>query len=133
MRTSGEKMQTAVLGVLRRNRAPLSAYEVLGRLRRTNAKLTPPTIYRALDALIRRGRVNRIESLNAFFACRSGHDHAASIMSICDDCGVVEESAAPDVLAALSGVAGRSGFVPSRHVVEIHGICASCGAAEVRP
>lgn len=121
-------MQAAVLGVLRRQGAPLGAYELLGRLRRSNPKLAPPTIYRALASLTDQGRVHRIESLNAFVACRRARDHAGSVMAICDDCGAVEETLAPDLLAALSGVAGRTGFAPTRHVIEIHGLCASCGA-----
>ncbi len=131
MSKRGEKTQAEVLAILRRHRRPLSAYDVLGELRESNPKIAPTTIYRALSALTERGRVHRLESLNAFIACQGDRHHHAYILSICDDCGAVEESVAPDLLKALSSIAGRSGFAPTRHVIEVHGLCASCGFAQV--
>ena len=126
-----EKTQADVLAILRLHRRPLSAYGVLGELRQSSPKIAAPTIYRALAALTERGQVHRLESLNAFIACRCERHHHASIMSICDDCGIVEECVAPDLLRELSSVAERSGFAPMRHVIEVHGVCASCGGGEV--
>ena len=131
MSKRGEKTQAEVLAILRRHRRALSAYDVLRELRRSNPKIAPPTVYRALAALTERGRVHRLESLSAFIARRREHHHHASIMSICDDCGIVEESVAPDVLRELSRIAGKSGFAPTRHVVEVHGVCVSCGGGQV--
>ncbi len=133
MGTRGEKMQAEVLDVLRRHRGPMSAYEVLGQLRQDKLRLAPPTIYRALAALTERGRVHRLESLNAFMACRCDQHRHAAILAICDDCGSVEENLSPGLLDELSSIAGKSGFVPTRHVIEVHGQCADCGAAGARP
>ena len=119
-------MQGQVLDVLLQEPVPMSAYEVLDRLRETNPKLAPPTIYRALAALTERGQVHRLESLNAFIACRCARHHKAAVLSICDGCGAVQESIAPDLVAELSAVAGQSGFAPKRHVIEVHGTCADC-------
>ena len=130
MSARGEKTQAEILAILRRHRRPLSAYDILGELCQFNPKIAPPTVYRALAALRERGRVHRVESLSAFIACRSEGHHHASIMSICDDCGTVEECAAPDVLRELSSIAGKSGFAPTRHVVEVHGVCVSCGGGK---
>ena len=130
MSKRGKRMQALVLAVLRSHRAPMSAYEVLGCLRDENPRLAPPTIYRALAALTDRGRVHRLESLNAFMACqRDRHPHA-SILSICDACGGVEENVSTELLQKLSSLAEQSGFAPMRHIVEIHGQCASCDSAE---
>ena len=131
MSKRGEEIQAEVLAVLRRRRGPLSAYDVLGELREDNPKIAPPTIYRALAALTERGRVHRLESLNAFIACQCDRHQQASILSICDDCGIVEESVAPDLLTELSSIIAMSGFAPMRHVIEVHGLCASCGAGQV--
>ncbi len=131
MSKRGEKMQAEVLAILRRRRGPLSAYDVLGELREANPKIAPPTIYRALKALMERGRVHRIESLNAYIACQCDSHRHASVLSICDDCGAVEESVAPDLLKELSRIAGKSGFAPRRHVIEVHGVCEDCGTGEV--
>lgn len=128
----GQRMQAEVLGVLRRRGVPISAYEVLECLREKNPRLSPPTIYRALAALAERGQAHRVESLNAFVACQRERHHHASILSICGDCGAVEENISADLLTRLSSIAGKSGFAPMRHVIEVHGQCGSCGSAEER-
>lgn len=137
MTRRGEKMQEEVLAILRRRGVPMSAYDVLAEMRENNPKIAPPTIYRALSALTARGRVHRLESMNAFVACQcdGNHDgaHHASVLSICDDCGVVEESVAPKLLDDISAISGKSGFQPARHVIEVHGRCASCGTVGGRP
>ncbi len=130
MSKRGEKMQAEVLAILRQRGDPLSAYDVLGELREANPKIAPPTIYRALGVLTERGRVHRLESLNAYIACQCDNHQHASILSICDDCGSVEESVAPDLLDSLAGVIGKSGFAPLRHVIEVHGLCAACGTGQ---
>ena len=114
MTQRGEMVQAEVLAVLDRRGCPMSAYGILRQMRETNPNMAPPTIYRALAALRERGYVHRVESLNAFIASRGGPTPQASILSICDDCGSVEESDAPDVLRALSSITGRSGFVAAR-------------------
>lgn len=130
MAKRGERMQAEVLAVLQARGGPLSAYDVLGELRAGSPKLAPTTIYRALTALLESGQIHRLESLNAYISCQCDRHQQASILSICDDCGAVEENVAPDILRELSSAAGRSGFTPSRHVVELHGTCATCGTGQ---
>ncbi|MEM6491307.1 MAG: Fur family transcriptional regulator [Pseudomonadota bacterium] len=126
MARSGEQMRAEVLAILRRQGRPMSAYDVQAALAPAHPKIAPPTVYRALSALMAGGVVHRLESLNAFMACRCAEHADAAIMSICDECGVVEETVAPDLLNDLSNRAEKSGFHSTRHVVEIHGVCASC-------
>lgn len=115
-----------VLAILGRNGKPMSAYDILADLRPTYPKVAPPTVYRLLATLAGRGEVHRLESLNAFVAC-SGHAHnQAAIMSICDECGTVEENVSSEIVDELTGITGQSGFAPSRHVIEVHGVCADC-------
>lgn len=124
----GEKLQSEVLSVVRGQSAPLSAYDVLRELQSTYPKIAPPTIYRALAALTERGQVHRLESMNAYVACQCDAHQQPSILSICDDCGVVEESVQPDVFGKLTSAVEKSGFSVQRHVVEVHGVCATCSA-----
>ena len=128
----GQRMQAEVPGVLRSRGVPTSAYEVPGCLRENNPRLSPPTNCRALAAAAERGHAHRVESLNAFIACQCDRHHHASILSICGDCGAVEENISADLPTRLSGMAGKSGFAPMRHVIEVHGQCGSCGSAEGR-
>ena len=53
--------------------ASVGAYEVLDRLAKKGTRLAPISIYRALDALLEAGVVHRLESKNAYFACRQLH------------------------------------------------------------
>ncbi|MEM6275438.1 MAG: Fur family transcriptional regulator [Pseudomonadota bacterium] len=129
MGKKGDALRAEVIDALERAEGPLSAYDILAELRGNHPKIAPTTIYRALAALSESGKIHRLESLNAYLLCgcdEHGHDHDA-ILSICDDCGTVEETVAPELLASMSKVLGKSGFEATRHVVEIHGTCADCG------
>ena len=126
----GKQMQTEILSILRDSKNPHSAYTLLDRLQETYPKIAPPTVYRALATLVERGQIHRLESLNAYVACQSEAHHQTSVLSICDDCGVVEETFEPDIVSRLSAALRKSGFSAQRHIIEVNGICASCGPAQ---
>ena len=116
----GEEMQTAVLAILRASDCPHSAYDLLESLKDIYPKIAPPTVYRALAALVERGQIHRLESLNAYIACQSEAHHQASVLSICEDCGAVEENFEPLCLAPYirplifvfsNKVSGTGGFM----------------------
>ena len=126
-RREGTMMRERVLAVLASGHGALGAYAILERLRGDGGRLAPTTVYRALDALVREGRVHRIESANAYVACsHAEHGHDAPVLSICDDCGSVEEHAAPDLVDTVRERVGRSGFVAAQSVIEVRGHCAAC-------
>jgi len=105
---------------------PVKAYDLMARFG-DGAPVAPPTVYRALDALVAQGLAHRIASLNAYTACHlHGGDHTASFL-ICDCCGAAEEISAP-VGALLDGIKARSGFKPDHVTVEAHGKCEACQA-----
>ena len=132
MQARGMAMQMAVFQVLEQQTKPMSAYDILDALRDTNARLAPTTIYRALNALCARGQIYRIESLKAFAVKRCSAPSDAVILSICDACGTVEETADAGLLQKISRSASWSGFEPQRHVVELHGWCSACAMQEAR-
>ncbi len=132
-----------IMGALSEASRPLSAYDLLDKLRPTGVA-APLTVYRALDKLIASGQVHRIESLNAFVACRSGehhrghpeHDDAAAVprravgFTICDECGAVEEFVDPKLFDQLDRGLRTKRFVPRTSAVEVHGICGACFASK---
>ena len=91
----------------------------------------PPTVYRALEFLERRGVVHRIASISAYVACTADADgsraHAAAFL-ICDCCGATEEVAAP-LGDAFTQAAGSAGYVLERTTIEGHGRCPTCRPA----
>lgn len=129
MASRGEQVQANVLVALLAHGKPTSAYKIMRDLQDGQPKIAPPTIYRALAALVEQGKVHRLESLNAFVACQCAHHDQPAILSICDDCGAVEETVAPKLLNQLTRLTKKSGFAAMRHIIEIHGRCASCNNA----
>lgn len=136
----GAQHATNILGALSAASRPLSAYDLLDRLRPTGVA-APLTVYRALNKLIASGKVHRIESLNAFVACRTGehHQHQCEAgetssgprsvgFAICDQCGQVEEFVEDKLFAQLHRGIAKRGFKPAMTAVEVHGQCSACSA-----
>ncbi|MEM6466393.1 MAG: Fur family transcriptional regulator [Pseudomonadota bacterium] len=123
----GQAMQAKVFEVVAQSDSPVSAYDILAKLRAPGANVAPPTIYRALAALQKQKRVHRLESLSAYVAAKGDALADASIMSICEDCGIVSENTSPELVSGLQNLLGQDGFEPQRHVIEVHGRCAACG------
>lgn len=121
--------QGLVLGTLAHAHGPLSAYDILDRLRNDGLR-APLQIYRALDKLTERGLAHRLESLNAFVCCADAHCHQSGCIAfaICERCGKVEEFAEPAIESELKGWSKASGFVPSRMTIELRGLCAGCAS-----
>jgi Fur family transcriptional regulator, zinc uptake regulator len=135
MRRSGATSRAAnhelVFAMLRKTAKPLTAYELLDKLRSQGVS-APPTIYRALERLIDDGRAHRLESLNAFVACAHPHHGGSAMFSICDDCGAVEEFSDASMNKRVAGWARDTGFVLSRAILEVHGTCGACGDSGIR-
>jgi Fur family zinc uptake transcriptional regulator len=119
-----------VLEALLASHQPLGAYDVIDRLAKHGDRLSPITIYRALDFLRDNGLAHRIESRNAFIAC--GHDHGDGdpvVFLICEKCGAVGEAAGAAVADTIKSASRAAGFTPKTPVIEITGICSHCKAA----
>jgi Fur family zinc uptake transcriptional regulator len=124
--------QALVLGTLNHADAPLSAYDILDRLREDGLR-APLQVYRALDRLVAEGLAHRLESLNAFVCCADTGVHQApggtTAFAICSQCGRVDEFADAEVVARLRGWAEANGFAPERTTIELRGRCRACTAA----
>jgi len=123
--------QDLVLKTLNHAEAPLSAYDILDKLRDDGLR-APLQVYRALEKLIDQGLAHRLESLNAFVCCAQAHGHAGATtgFAICGTCGRVDEFTDAVVTERLKGWATEQGFTPDRTVIELRGTCAKCGRAQ---
>lgn len=119
--------QSLVLDTLSQSGGPLSAYSILDQLRDHGFR-APLQVYRALDKLVEFGMVHRLESLNAFVACRhpSCDDHETIAFTICDGCGQVTEISDDTVAARLQSLATDAGFALKSSTVELRGMCRKC-------
>ena len=126
-KTDLTRNQGLVLGTLAGAKGPLSAYSILDRLRDDGFR-APLQVYRALDKLTELGLVHRLESLNAFVACR--HDdcgaHGSIAFAICEKCGLVSEFANDEVAALLEGWAKAENFELTKTTIELRGLCEGC-------
>src|SRR3569832_2013018 len=122
--------QELVLGTLAHATGPMSAYDILDKLRDDGLR-APLQVYRALDKLTERGLAHRLESLNAFVCCADAHCHESGSIAfaICEKCGRVEEFAERTVEQKLMGWSKGAGFTPSRMTIELRGICRGCSSS----
>jgi Fur family zinc uptake transcriptional regulator len=125
--------QGLVLQTLNHAEAPLSAYDILDKLRDQGLR-APLQVYRALEKLIDQGLAHRLESLNAFVCCANAdaHDHKSgtTAFAICSDCGRVEEFADATIDERLATWADTHGFEPERTTIELRGRCKDCLPAQ---
>ena len=121
------KNQTLVMGALSQSEGPLSAYTILDQLRDHGFR-APLQVYRALDKLVEFGLVHRLESLNAFVACRHPgcNDHETIAFIICETCGQVSEVSDNTLADRLVQIASEIHFTPKKSTIELRGICRSC-------
>ncbi len=119
--------QNLVLEALNQSGAPMTAYGLLDKLRGQGLR-APPQVYRALDKLVDRGMVHKVESLNAFVACAHEACHPSGLVAfaICDDCGQVTEFNDEIVKVRLETWSAERSFFPARTTIEIRGACVEC-------
>jgi len=121
-------LRRRVLELLLESHGPAKAYDLLP-LIDAEKQAKPPTIYRALDFLVRMGLAHRIESLNAFVACDIGSCARSTIFLICEKCGGAEEFDAGHALVDLTDAAKKDGFAIRRTMIEASGLCSECQPA----
>ena len=86
------KNQQIVLDIIEKAKGPLKAYSILFNVQKKGIN-APQQIYRALDKLIEAGKIHKIESKNAFVACKNSNCEVskATAFSICENCEIVDE------------------------------------------
>jgi Fur family zinc uptake transcriptional regulator len=117
--------QSQVLGALRSAKEPLSAYDILDRVRKSGIS-HPPTVYRALNDLMQKGMVHRLQSRQAFIACGHGKCDGKYAFAICRECQkVVEISLTDEDQAMMLGFAPRE-IAADQVTLELAGLCKPC-------
>jgi Fur family zinc uptake transcriptional regulator len=106
---------------------PLTAYEILDKLRR-HGVTAPPTVYRALSYLLERRMIHRIESLNAYVACGSVEQPHEGYFIICRNCGSVSEILDERLERTIAELADERGFTIDHKTIEASGQCRDCRA-----
>jgi len=117
----------SVLRLLWQSHRPIGAYQLQDQLAKLSGKpIAPPTIYRAVEFLLKVGLIHRIASLNAYIGCPfPGSDHS-NLFLICTDCGCVAEVAHKSINELLVSVSEKASFTLQDQSIELSGLCPSC-------
>ncbi|HEY0275896.1 MAG TPA: Fur family transcriptional regulator [Paenirhodobacter sp.] len=112
---------------------PASAYDLQRALElRLGRRVSPPTVYRALDFLLQQGFIRRIETRNAFVPSAHPDDRHSGVFFLCTCCGTTVEVDVGALEAVLARDAAARGFQIGRRIVELQGTCADCLSSAVQ-
>ena len=121
------KNKKIVFDFIQKHKKPVKAYSILSNVKKKGIK-APPQVYRALDKLIKIGKIHKIESQNSFIACNTKHCTSShtTAFSICNTCDEVLEINDPKLLKFLSGFKDSSGVQFAGYNLEFFGLCKKC-------
>lgn len=119
-----------VLKLLLASDKAMSAYDLLAVLNSDfDRNFTPPTVYRALDFLLKQRLISRLESVNAFIPCADPAHLHSCVFFICRKCGTSAEVENSALEALISRDAAQLSFHVDKQIVELQGTCATCQAS----
>jgi Fur family transcriptional regulator, ferric uptake regulator len=123
-RVTGERL--ALFDEVFSQHGHIDAEELLGAMKVRGLKISRATVYRNLDLLVESGlaRKQRLGSRGFLYEhvhAGQQHDHL-----VCTGCGRVVEFVSPGIAALQAEICRAHGFVPTRHTLQIAGLCRGC-------
>lgn len=119
-------LRKAVLQILFKSNQPLTAYEILEKLKAVHANAEAMTVYRVLDFFKAHHIVHRVESSHRYMLCIEPNHHHPSQALVCKNCHNIVEIEDKDLAKALKKAGEKFGFVLSHDLVELQGKCGDC-------
>ena len=121
------KNQKIILDYIEKVNEPTKAYSILHNVQKKGIK-APLQVYRALDRLVEIGKIHKIESRNAFIACRNSACTIANAtaFSICESCEDVKEISSSKLSRYLSNFQDKEGMKYNKYNLEFFGLCKKC-------
>ena len=121
------KNQRIIFDLIDKSPEPLKAYSILHNVQKKGIK-APLQVYRALDKLVKIGKIHKIESRNAFIACQNSSCQVvkATAFSICEMCEKVTEISSAGLSKYLTGFKDKEGMKYSKYNLEFFGLCKKC-------
>ena len=126
------QQREAVAQVVFSSEGHLSVEEIEQRLRQGDERIGKATIYRTLDLLVKSKLVEEHDFGEGFkryehrLSRQPEHEHL-----ICLECGSVTEFRSEEVKRVEARVLAEHGFTPTRHRLELYGLCRDCRSAGV--
>lgn len=125
VRQSGSRMtriRRHVYMCLLKSDRPLRAYDILDMLDGIGAQ-KPPTVYRALDWLIKMRLVKKVASVSKYVALQPQKGNQTVAFLLCQKCGQTESFDPGPMTESLKATAQKNGFDNCETVIEIVGNC----------
>jgi Fur family zinc uptake transcriptional regulator len=128
--TSGEQwtgMREAVFDALAGFDRPASAYDIAEAVSKAQERrVAANSVYRILDLFVGANLARRVESANAYVANNHPECLHDCIFLICDTCGQAKHIDDDSISQGVRKAAEKSGFAPTRPVIEVRGTCEDC-------
>ena len=126
------KNQQIIFDLIDKSSEPLKAYAILFNVQKKGIK-APLQVYRALDKLVEIGKIHKIESRNAFVACKNSNCVVsnATAFSICESCEKVTEINNSKLSKYLGNFEDNSGMKYNKYNLEFFGLCKKCKSKKV--
>jgi Fur family zinc uptake transcriptional regulator len=120
-------MRQAVFEALAGFDRPASAYDIAEAVSTAQGRrVAANSVYRILDLFVNANLAMRVESANAYVAnAQPGCLHDC-IFLICDTCGQTTHIDDDSIAGGVRAAAEKSGFAPTRPVIEVRGKCEDC-------
>jgi Fur family zinc uptake transcriptional regulator len=120
-------MRQAVFDALAGFDRPASAYDIAEAVSTAQGRrVAANSVYRILDLFVQSNLAMRVESANAYVAnAHPGCLHDC-IFLICDTCGQTTHIDDDKISGNVRAAAEKSGFAPTRPVIEVRGKCEDC-------
>ena len=121
------KNQQIVLNIIEKAKRPVKAYSILNNVQKKGIN-APLQVYRALDKLIKIGKIHKVESRNAFIACKNTNCEVsnATAFSICQACEKVTEIVNSKLSKYLKSFQDNTGMKYKKYNLEFFGLCQKC-------
>jgi Fur family ferric uptake transcriptional regulator len=107
----------------------IDAEELLGAMKARGLKISRATVYRNLDLLVESGFARRQQLGSRGFLYEHVHAGQQHDHLVCTGCGRVVEFVSPGIAALQAEICRAHGFVPTRHALQIAGLCNRCAEA----
>ena len=106
---------------------PASAYDIAEAVSKAEGRrVAANSVYRILDLFVGANLARRVESANAYVANNHPGCLHDCIFLICDNCGQAKHIDDDSISNGVRKAAEKSGFAPTRPVIEVRGTCEDC-------
>ncbi len=122
-------LRNDVMSIILEAEQPLSAYDILDRLRKIREGAEPPTVYRVLEFLVSHHIVHRIDSQNTYVLCSQRevlNEQHKTVLVVCDHCQACFEYIDVALAKSIEEFAQKKKIKINSSLIKLSGICEKC-------